>query len=311
MKQFVVWIVLALGAWSPVEAQTSIDALEADLQQAKLEHDTSSSQVMTTFLSALESASQDPTAALDLYKKAGGDLPNAAPVRTQYNYETPTERERREALDASNSAGVAGVIQVHCGLMRNAALLVTTPQAPDVQQGWTDWLKATAQVYPQLAGHRALKDVPLNKSVISSYLGFNGWGDSDQGKWKVSDLPQLYHDQVLTPLRNSLGPTTIDAWNTYIAMMQADEPDKNKWAQEEPAYEFDRDADDYAIQPNMDKLQALDEIIKANPASDHLDDWIKRMQAMIDSYRRGGTPAPGAATGTPSSGGAGSVPTAQ
>jgi hypothetical protein len=311
MKQFVVWIVLALGAWGPVEAQTSFDALEADLQQAKLEHDTSTSQVMTTFLSALESASQNPTAALDLYKKAGGDLPDAAPVKTHYDYETPTERERREALDASNSASVAGIIQIHCGLMRNAALLVTTPQAPGVQQGWIDWLKAAAQVYPQLTGHRALKDMTMGKSSISSYLGFYGWRDSDQGKWKVSDLPQFYHDLVLTPLRSAPGPATIDAWNTYIAMMQADEPDKAKWAQEEPAYDFDRDADDYVIQPSMDKLQALDEIIKANSGSDHLDDWITRMQAMIDSYRRGKTSTPGAATGTPSSGGVIPAPAAQ
>ena len=313
MKQLVVLGVLALGAWGRIEAQTPIDALESDLQQAQAQHDSAASQEMTTFLSTLDSASQSPSLALDLYKKAGGNLPDAAPVRSRYEYETPTEKAQRQALDVTNYTSVANVIQIHCALMKNAALLATTPQAAGVQEGWMDWLKATALIYPQLAGHRALKEVPMKKSVISSYLNFNGWGDSDQGGWKVSDLPQLYHDLVLTPLRATPTQATMDAWNTYIAMLQADEPDKEKWAQEEPAYDFDRDCDDYAMQPNMDKLQALDEIIKANPTSDHLDDWIKRLQALIDSYRHGGTAtglAPGATPGTPSSAAPGPIPAA-
>ena len=314
MKRIAVVGMVALCAWGRVEAQTSIDVLEGDLQEAKQQHDAAASQMMTTFLSALENASQSPSAALDLYKKAGGNLPDAAPVRSRYAYETPTEKAQREAIDASNFETVATAIEIHCGLMRNAALLTVTPKAPGVQEQWIDWLKTTAALYPQVAGHRAIKDVAMRDSVVSTYLGFHGWGESDQGKWTVSDLPKLYHDLVLEPMRHPPTPATIDAWNTYIAMMQADEPDKDKWTQqEEPDLDFNRDADDYAIQPNMDKLAALDTIIKANPTDDHADDWIKRMQAMIDSYRRGGTPTgvlPGATPGTPSSGTTGTAPPA-
>lgn len=314
MKRFVVMGIVLFVALGRMEAQTSIDVLLDDLKEAKEQHDTAASQVMTTFLSTLQAASDSPGMALDLYKRAGGNLPDAAPVRSHYEYETPTEKAQREAIDSSNFQSVAIVIQVHCGLMRNAALLAVEPNAPGIQDQWIVWLKTTGDIYPQLAGKRALKDVEMRDSVVSSYLGFHGWGDSDQGKWSVSDLPELYRTLVLEPLRHPPGPGTIDAWDTYIAMRQADEADKEKWAQqEEPPLDFDRDSDDFAVERSMDKLAALDAIIKANPTNDHLDEWIKRMRAMIDSYRNGGTPTgllPGASPSSPSSEAHGVTPTA-
>jgi hypothetical protein len=314
MKRFVAWGMVALFIVSRASAQTSLDVLEGDLKEVKQQHDTAASQLMNTFLGTLREASESAGTALDLYKKAGGNLPDAAPVVHHYDYETPSEKAAREALDTQNFASVAIVIEVHCGLMRYAALLTVEPKAPGIQDQWLMWLKTTAEIYPQLAGHRALKDVPMRESVVSSYLGFRGWGEGAPGKWAVRDLPALYRDQVLEPLRHPPGPGTMDAWDTYIAMRQADEPDKEKWTQEEePDLDFDRDADDYAIQPSMDKLAALDAIIKANPSDDHVDDWIKRMQAMIDSYRRGGTATgllPGATPSSPSSEAAGSMPAA-
>ena len=314
MKRFVVMGIVALVALGRAEAQTSIDVLEDDLKEAKATHDASASQLMTNFLGTLQNAEQSPAAALDLYQKAGGNLPDAAPVHSHYQYETPTEKAEREAIDANNFASVAIVIQIHCGLMRNAALLALTPNAPGVKDQWLDWLKATATQYPQLEGKRALKEVAMRDSVVSSYLGFSGWGDSEQGQWAVKDLPHLYRELVLDPLRNPPTQATIDAWNTYIAMKQADETDKDKWTQQiEPTLEFDRDEDDYNVLPSMDKLAALDAIIKANPTSDHLTDWIKRMQVLIDSYRQGGTRTtllPGATPGTPSSEAPGLTPAA-
>jgi hypothetical protein len=315
MKRIVVMAVAgALFAIGRAEGQTSLDVIQDDLRAAKEAHDTANSEMMHTFLSTLEAASLSPSTALDLYSKAGGNLPDAAPVRAHYEYETPSEKEKREEIDAQNFESVAIVIQVHCGLMRNAALLALTPKAPGVQEQWMDWLKTTAEIYPQLSGRRALKDVSMRDSVVSHYLGFHSWGNSEMGGWTVAQLPQIYRDQVLEPLRHPPGPGTMDAWDTYIAMRQADEPDKEKWSQqEEPALDFDRDADDFTIQPTIDKLAALDAIIKANPGDDHLDDWIARMQTMIDIYRRGGTATglpPGATPGTPSSAAPGVMPTA-
>jgi hypothetical protein len=306
MKRLFVMVGIALFAMSRVMAQTSLDVIIQDLKEVKQQHDQAASQAMTTFLTSLDAASQSGSMALDLYKRAGGNLPDLTPVRKHYEYETVSEKEARDAIDAQNYAAAAIVVQVHCGLMRYAALLTLKPPPPGIQDQWLVWLKTIAQVYPQLAGSRALKDVPMRDSVISNYLQFHGWGNSEQGGWAVHDIPRLYRDLVLEPLRHPPGPGTLDAWDTYTAMLQGDEPDHDRWAQvDEPPIDFDRGADDFAIEPTMDKLAALDAIVKANPTSDHLNDWIARMEAMIDVYQKAGanhsqTPAatPTAAPGT-------------
>jgi hypothetical protein len=314
MKRLFMLAGLALLAATRATAQTSLDVIIQDLREIKQQHDQAASQAMTTFLTTLDAASQSGSQALDLYKRAGGNLPDLTPVRHHYEYETPTEKEAREAIDAQNYAAAAIVVQVHCGLMRYAALLTLKPAPPGIQDQWLLWLKTISQVYPQLAGSRALKDVPMRDSVISNYLGFRGWGNSDQGGWAVHDIPRLYRELVLEPLRHPPGPGTLDAWDTYTSMMQGDEPDHDKWTNAvEPAIDFDRGADDFAIEPTLDKLATLDAIIKANPTSDHLNDWITRLTAMIHTYQQGGTShaqLPAATPGTPSSDAAGVAPAA-
>jgi hypothetical protein len=305
MKRLFLVAGLAFFAMSRVMAQTSLDVIIQDLKEVKQQHDQAASQAMTTFLTTLDTASQSGSEALDLYKRAGGNLPDLTPVRKHYEYETVSEKEAREAIDAQNYAAAAIVVQVHCGLMRYAALLSLKPAPPGTQDQWLVWLKTIAQVYPQLSGSRALKDVAMRDSVISNYLNFHGWGGSDQGGWAVHDIPRLYRDLVLEPLRHPPGPGTLDAWDTYTNMLQGDEPDHDRWTNsDEPPIDFDRGSDDFAIEPTLDKLAALDAIIKANPTSDHLNDWITRMQAMITVYQQGGTnhsPTP-AATPTASPG---------
>jgi hypothetical protein len=285
----------------PLAAQTSFDVLEQDLKEAKQKHDDAASELFKTFLSTIDTASQSSAQALELYKSAGGSLPDAAPVRTRYEYETPSEKAIRDAQDQANFSSVAVVIQVHCGLMHYAALLTINPKAPGLHDDWLNWLKTTGQIYPQLAGKRALKDVAVRDSVISNYLGFHGWDDSDAGKWCLSDLPRLYRELILEPSRKQPTPATLDLWDTYTAMRAADQPDREKWAQEdEPVLDFDRGADDFAIAPAMEKLSTLIAIIKANPTHSHLDEWITRMRAMIQTYRNGkSAPAPAATPSTP------------
>jgi hypothetical protein len=310
-------VVFALSALSAA-AQTSIDVLEQDLQEAKQKHDDATSQAMTTFLSTLQAASQSPSTALQLYKDAGGNLPDATPVHTHYEYETPSEKAIREAQDAQLFGSAAIVIQTHCALMRFAALMTINPKTPGLNDEWLAWLKTTGEMYPKLAGKRALKDVAMRDSVISNYLGFHDWGDKPPGGWSLSQLPQLYHDLILEPSRHPPTAATLDLWDIYIAMCHADETDHDKWTQEgEPPLDFDRGADDFAIEPSMEKLTTLDGIIKDNPASTHLDNWIARMQEMIRVYQGGGKPTittagqlPGATPGTPSSEAAGTMPVA-
>jgi hypothetical protein len=329
MKRLFVCVGAGLLAATRLMAQSSIQTLEDDLNEAKTQHDQANSSMLTSFFGTLDSAAQSGSVAIDLYQKAGGALPDLSPVQKHYEYETPTERAAREAVDAQNMATVAVVVQVHCGLMKNAAMLVVQPTAADVRDQWIAWLKTTASIYPQLAGKRALKQVTMRDSLIAGYLGFHGWGNSEQGGWAIKDLPKLYHDLVLQPMRNPPGPGTLEAWDTYMAMLQADEPDPNHWSQVvEPPLDFDRASDDFAIEPTMDKLQQIDQIIKANPGSDHLDEWIGRARKMIATYQNGaghsalpgptpGTtssgstaPTPTASPGTPSSGSAAPTPTA-
>ncbi len=314
MKRLFVWWGAGLLAATPLAAQSSIQTLEDDLNEAKTQHDQANSSMMTTFFSTLDAATQSGSVAIDLYQKAGGQMPDLSPVQKHYEYETPTERAAREAIDAQNMATVAVVVQVHCGLMKNAAMLVLQPTAQDVHDQWIAWLKTTASIYPQLSGKRALKEVTMRDSLIGTYLGFHGWGDSEQGGWSIKDLPQLYHDLVLQPLRNPPGPGTLDAWDTYMAMLQADDPDQSHWSQVvEPPLDFDRTADDFAIEPTMDKLQQIDQIIKANPGNDHLDEWIGRARKMIAAYQGGASThsaLPGPTPGTTSSGSDAPSPTA-
>jgi hypothetical protein len=310
---------LCLGAGVVTATQamgqaTSIQVLEQDLQQAQAQHDAADSQQMTSFISALDAASQSPDAALALYQNAGGDLPDPTPVSKHYAYETPTEKSDREAADQQKLTVFATVVQIHCGMMKNAALVLSKPNDPKVQADWLAWLKSTATIYPQLAGKLPLKNVTMKDSVIGKYLGFHGWGQSDQGTWTILELPSLYKQLVLEPLRNPPTPGVIEAWNVYIAMVQSDDPDPTHFTQStEPALDFDRAADDFALRPTMDKLQLVDQIIKANPTNDHVDNWITRARQMIETYAGGGTthsPLPGATPGTTDSSTGGTTPTA-
>lgn len=312
MQRLSVFAALGLAMMAPAAAQSSIDEVERDLNQFKTQHDQASSQVLTNFFSQLDAASQSGGVALDLYKRAGGDMPDLAPVHKHYEYETPTEKAAREAQDAQAYASVAVVVQIHCGLMRNAAALALQPKSQEVHDKWVAWLKTMAQVYPQLAGERALKRVSMRDSKISDYLNFHGWGNSEEGGWSIHDMPRLYKELVLQPLRNPPGPGTLDAWDTYEAMVQADDPDHDHYVNvTEPPLDFDRAADDFAIDPTMEKLTTLDQIIKGNQASDHLDEWVARTRQMIAVYRASGsnhTPLPGPSTSASSPGTTGTTP---
>ena len=77
-------------------------------------------------------------------------------------------------------------------------------------------------------------------------------------------------------------------------MKNADQSDREQWDNvDNPSLMFERGCDDYAIAPDMDKLQALVAIIKANPSHPGLDDMIARAHLLVQDYkaRHGGAPA--------------------
>jgi hypothetical protein len=126
----------------------------------------------------------------------------------------------------------------------------------------------------------------MDKSVIGAYLNFDDWGDKEQGKWSVSDLPKFFRSQVLEPLRTPPTAATLPVWDTYIAMKSIDEPDQDKWTGVEyPALLFEKDSDDFASAPSTEKLQTLVELIKANAKHPKVDDWIAQVHDMMKSYR--------------------------
>jgi hypothetical protein len=151
-----------------------------------------------------------------------------------------------------------------------------------------------------------MKGKALRDSPISKFLGFNTWdakasnagdasgssSDSQQpGKWSVQDLPELFRANVLAPLRVSPTAATLAAWDAYIALANADEPDADRWNEVVyPPLQFDRACDDYAIAPDTEKLEGLVDLIKANPTNPHTDDWIARVHQLLLDYsaRHGG-----------------------
>jgi len=312
MKQFglgAAGVICLLFQLSVVAADNSLDILEQDLNQLKHDHQQAATETLASFLSQLDTAAQSPDAAIDLYQKAGGNMPAPTPATPRSAVETPEERTAREAQDAQNAANLAMVVQLHCAMMRFGALFINTPDQKGLQDDWVNWLKSAAQVYPQIKiadpqaddttehkGKRSAKEtvalirdfkgMPLKGSIISKYLGFQGWGDKDQGNWAVAGVPDLYRAAVLEPLRARPSSDTLAAWDVYIAMKNADQPDPDRWTQVDyPSLQFDRGCDDYAITHSMDKLQALIEIIKANPTHPKLEDMIARAHGLVEDYR--------------------------
>jgi hypothetical protein len=306
-------------------AQSSLDILEQDLNQVKKEHQEAASQATMGFLTQLETASQSPDAALNLYQQAGGPLSDPIAVNSQHAYETPDEKATRLAQDQDNLSNLAYVLQVHCGLMRFAGLFIVHPDQKGLHGEWIAWLKTAAQIYPTLKGQETkpvaprggqtrgagrggaiadYRDVTMRDSIISNYLGFQGWGEKEQGHWKIKDLPQLYRANVLDPLRSSPSAETLTAWDAYIGMKSADQPDRDKWNQiDYPPLEFDRTSDDFAIARTTEKLATLVNILKANPTHPQLDDWIARVHQMVQDLRnqKAGKASSASAAGSSSS----------
>ena len=132
----------------------------------------------------------------------------------------------------------------------------------------------------------SLKSMSMEDSVIANALGFHGWGDKDQGKWKVADMPALYKQHVLDPLRKNPSPETLAAWDTYIAMMNADETDQEKWNQMDlPPLQFEKDCDDFAIKPGTEKIETLLSLIKTNQDHPDSDKWLERVHKMLKDYQ--------------------------
>ncbi len=293
-------------------AQSSLDMLEKDLNEVKQEHQEATSQNTDNFLKSLETASATADAALNLYQQAGGELPDATEVQTKYEHETPTEKAARLAKDQTNLSNFAGMVQLHCGLMRFAALQIVKPDLSTLHGDWLAWLKNAVLIYPQLTGAHKIKEMTMKDSIISSYLAFQGWGDKDEGGWTVKDLPRFYRRDVLEPLRNPPTAAALPAWDIFIAMKNADEPDPDKWNQVTyPGLAFDRDADDFAIAPSTEKLETMVKFIKANSTHPKADEWIGRVHEMMQAYRaqKAGLPAPASSTPDPNAAPAPAPPT--
>ena len=332
MKRFACVALLGFGLLeNAVRAQSSLEMLQRDIEQLKQEHEAATTKNLDYFMTTLTEASGSAESADKLYLAAGGKAPDPAKVRTAYEHETPTEEAAREAVDQQTMASFDGTLQLHCGMMRLAALFVTDPKSSTLQDDWLTWLKSAAQNYPQLAAKvtdsrdtpddnkdtngdgrhhshheeepdakpdptAAVRNLSMSESPISTYLGFRDWGKSDQGKWRVADVPDLYRKDILEPLRQTPTAATLAAWDVYIAMKNADQPDPDQWTNVDlPALQFDKDCDDFNSAPSTEKLETLVGIIKANPDHPLEDQWFTRVQAMLKTFQAqkdGGAAAP-------------------
>jgi hypothetical protein len=299
-------------------AQNSLDTLDQELNEAKQQHDDVTSQMLTTFFSKVDAAMTSPDAAIALYSDpqgANGPLPPLTPVTTENEHETVSEKEQREGQDRANLVRLATVVQLHCGLMHYAALFVLKPDQPGLQDQWVEWLKTAATIYPNInpppdnsapsSGSPAsqsqtriwprpvafsidgIKGSPMRDSIIAKALGFTAWNDKDQGNWAVAGLPQLYKTNVLDPLRIKPTLATLNAWDVYIGLMNASEPDNDRWDDVVyPPLQFERACDAYVVDPTTERLETLVQIIKTYPANPKVDDWISRVHKLVDNYRQ-------------------------
>jgi len=317
-----------------VSAQSTLDALQQDLDEAKQHHEEVTAETLSNFFSQLDPAMASPDAAIALYQQAGGALPDPSPVvkANGDEDETATEKEQRLAFDQANVTRLATALQLQCGLMHYAALFVVKPKQAGLHDDWVAWLKTAAQTYPKINAPTSDRNPPPDKkkndktddgtpvaetrpppfnpvdeenkaltdTLISKFLAFGAWGDKEQGGWSVHGLPGLYRANVLEPLRTKPTEATLAAWDTYIAMANADEPDNDKWNEVVyPPLQFDRACDDYLVTPSTEKLEVLVDLIKARPTNPHADDWIARVSALMGDYRASHGRAPATATQTP------------
>jgi hypothetical protein len=280
-------LAFALAVTVVARAQTPLDEMEKELEQVKQERQDASSQTLVNFLAALQAASASPAAAAQLYEQAGGNMPAPTPVTTRYEHETPSEKAARLAQDQANTMTLGNMAQLHCGLMRFGVLFLENTPPVTLQKDWTDWLKSAAQIYPQLSGNDEIRNMALKDSPISSYYEYRGWGDKDQGKWNVRQMPVFYRQYVLEPLRNPVVAEVLPAWDTYIALRAANAGgNQDKWNNEDlPELQFERACDDYALAPGTEKLQTLVELIKAHPTHSKVDDWIEKVHDMLQAYK--------------------------
>jgi hypothetical protein len=313
-----------LSQTSVVWAQNSIDALAQELKDVEQQHADATAQNLSNFFAQVDQAMTSPDAAVALYKQAGGAMPPLTPVITMHQNETATERETRLAKDQANASVLGSVLQLHCGLLHYAALFITNPDKKGLPDDFNAWLQKAAQAYPSAgtipdpdaangggARHRnpgapfnvnELKTQTMQNSIIAKFLGFKSWDGKDQAGWAVQGIPKLFKANVLDPLRATPSQATLDAWDAYIAMENADEPDNEKWTSTiYPALQFERSVDDFAVSPGTDKLEALVQIVHANPTHPQADEWLKRAKSLLADFsaKHGGRPAPSVAQNTP------------
>lgn len=294
MRRILVYALFSLFLGRSALAQSTLDALERDLKQLKDDHQTADSQAMSAFYTALAAAQASPDAALDLYQKAGGRMPDPTARQNRNDYETQSEKKSREAADDAQRANLAYIVQIHCGLMHYAALFLIQPDQTGLQAEWIAWLKSAVAIYQQITPND-FANVEVRSSVITHYLGIENWQDKPPSHWTVHALPGLYRQEVLEPLRTAHQPDVLPAWDTYIAMRQADQSNQDRWNQVDyPALAFERAADDFSLAPSTDKLATLVQILKDHPQVNNLDDLIARVHLMAEGYRkiRGLPPSP-------------------
>jgi hypothetical protein len=274
-------------------ADTAVDELEKDLNDVKATQQATSDQSLSDFLAQTLAASQDSNTAFQLYQTAGGAVPDGAPIQSHHAHETAEEKGAREAQDSVLMGPIALVAQLHCGMLHFAVLYATSPNQKGLHDDFVAWLKTTPDIFNQIkdddlkqAG-RNLKRSSMKESVIASYFSFFNWGNVDQAGWTIYDIPKLYRSEVLDPLRTTPTADTLAAWDVYIGLRNTSEPDGKKWnVVEYPAMMFDRGVDDYAVEPSMEKLQVLVDLIKANSACPTVKDMISKTHDLVADYRK-------------------------
>ena len=131
-----------------------------------------------------------------------------------------------------------------------------------------------------------LLQMTMKDSIIGKYLNFRGWEEKEQGGWKVADMAAIYRKEILDPLRTAKSPDIFAAWDVYINLRQSDASDSDKWTSEDyPELIFEKDSDDFALTPGIDKLAVLVGLLKANPNHPKIEAMTAQVHQMMEDLR--------------------------
>ncbi len=262
------WLVLGLCS-GELSAQTTVDTLENALRDVKRVREQSEKATQEAFLTRLTGAATSGQAARALMKEVGMDLPDPEfppdLPRTDTTLEQRREHQQKVAEAEARVGHIDRCLQAHFQLMRFGYQFATMQAGAVGNPEWESWIKSTASNYGTIRAFD-LAGQEIGSSKVIRYFQVKELAGKPEAGWSLRQIPQLYREFILTPLREDKNPQLGQAWDQYIAMRSQEMRDADRWRdEEEPWLQFQKQADLFRIAPSDIKLTEIVNLIRRNP----------------------------------------------